>query len=146
MKLIEAPPAPPRRPGTYQPWNSSARRHPLAHLLESVVRVGWWWRVELAAVLLAVTVWNLLTAVVSVPVAAILVAGLLAAVVVPARIRARLGWIEQRARLRSAGAAHVDTPGWKRSTNASHVSPGSPKYRSGKCCGFVYPQANPALI
>jgi hypothetical protein len=100
MRLIEAPPATPRRPGTYQPWESSVRQHPVAHAVELLIRVGWRWRIELAAVLLAVTVWNLLTAVVSVPVAVILAAGLLAGVVVPAQVRARLGWIEHQARLR----------------------------------------------
>jgi hypothetical protein len=99
MRLIEHPPAPPRRPGTYQPWES-ARRHPIARLASLLIRTGWRWRIELAAVLLTVTLWHLLTAVVPVPVAVILTLALLAAVVVPKPMRARLGWIEYQARLR----------------------------------------------
>jgi hypothetical protein len=100
MRLIEAPPAPPRRPGTYQPWESSARQHPGVRLVDSVVRAGWRWRIELAAVLLMVTVWSLLTALTPRPVAVLLAVGLLAAVLVPAQTRARLGWLEHQARLR----------------------------------------------
>jgi hypothetical protein len=100
MRLIEAPPAPPRRPGTYQPWESSARRHPLVRLIELVLRVGWRWRIELAAALLTLTVWNLVTAVAPYPAAVILTVALFLAMFAPARVRARLCSIEQQARLR----------------------------------------------
>jgi hypothetical protein len=100
MKLLEAPPAPPRRSGTYQPWESSARRHPLVRLVEAVIRVGWRWRIELAAVLLMVTVWSLLTALTPRLIAVLLTVGLLTAILVPTQVRARLGWIEHQARLR----------------------------------------------
>jgi hypothetical protein len=100
MKLLEAPPAPPRRPGTYQPWESSARRHPLVRLTELLIRAGWRWRIELAATAILAAVWKLLTALTPRPVAVLLAVGLLAAVLVPAQARDRLGWIEQRARLR----------------------------------------------
>lgn len=100
MRLIEAPPAPPRRPGTYQPWHPPAQRRPAVPLVGLLIQAGWRWRVELAAVAIAVTVRGWLAAVTSRPVAVILTVGLLAAVVVPAQARARLGWIEARARLR----------------------------------------------
>jgi hypothetical protein len=100
MKLIEAPPAPPRRPGTHQPWQPSARQHPVVRLAGLVIQTGWRWRVELAALAVTVMVWGWLTTITPRPVATILTAGLLAAMLVPAQARTRLGWIEHQARLR----------------------------------------------
>ncbi|MGH8902394.1 MAG: hypothetical protein ACRDYA_12120 [Egibacteraceae bacterium] len=101
MRLIEHPPATPRRPGTYQPWEPPARRHPTVHVAVLLIGVAWRWRIELAAVTVAVTIWGWLATVASRPVATIITVALwTAAVLVPARVRARLGWIEQQARLR----------------------------------------------
>ncbi|MGH8901395.1 MAG: FtsK/SpoIIIE domain-containing protein [Egibacteraceae bacterium] len=100
MKLIERPPATPRRPGIYQPWEPPARRHPAVRLAGLLIGVAWRWRIELTAIAVAVTVWSWLAAVTSRPIAVILAAALIAAAVMPARARARLGWIEQQAKLR----------------------------------------------
>ncbi len=99
MRLLERPPATPRRPGTY-PWDWPARRRPAARLAGWLVGLGWRWRVELAAVLITVTVWRGLTTVASHTAATILVISLLVAVLASKRVRARLRWIEHRARLR----------------------------------------------
>jgi hypothetical protein len=56
--------------------------------------------VELGAALVTVAVWRCLAVVTSRPVAALLTLALVAAVVAPARARARLGWTAYRARLR----------------------------------------------
>jgi FtsK/SpoIIIE family len=100
MRLIEHPPAPPRRPGTYQPWEPPGQRHPALHAGGLLIGLAWQWRIELAAVAVAVTVWGWLATVVSRLVATILTASLGVAVLAPAQVRVWLGWIEARARLR----------------------------------------------
>jgi hypothetical protein len=100
MRLIERPPATPRRPGTYQPWEPPGQRHPALRLAGLLIQAGWRWRVELASIAVTVTVWGWLATAVSRPAATILIASLVAAVLVPARARARLNWIEHRASIR----------------------------------------------
>ncbi|MGH8908113.1 MAG: FtsK/SpoIIIE domain-containing protein [Egibacteraceae bacterium] len=99
MRLLEHPPAPPRRPGTH-PWQPPARRHPAARLAGLLIGAGWRWRVELAAALITVTVWSGLSILVPRLVAALLALALVLAVLAPARMRARLSGIWRRARLR----------------------------------------------
>ncbi|MGH8932848.1 MAG: FtsK/SpoIIIE domain-containing protein [Egibacteraceae bacterium] len=98
MRLIERAPATPRRPGTH-PWDWPARRPPAARLAGILVGTGWRWCIEIGAVLVMVTMWSCLAAVTSRPVATILVVILLAATLVSKQARARLGWVERRARL-----------------------------------------------
>ena len=104
MRLIEASPAAPRKPGA----------HPCPHRWEWGLRVGirqpvwpaglpgagWGWRLELAAVAMTVALWSGLAAVASRPVATVMVAALLASVLASARVRGWLGWVARRARLR----------------------------------------------
>ncbi len=49
MRLIERPPATPRRPGTH-PWLWPARRHPAARLAGFLIGLGWRWRIELGTI------------------------------------------------------------------------------------------------
>jgi hypothetical protein len=76
MRLIERPPATPRRPGTYQPWEPPARWHLAVSLTGSLICLGWRWRVELAALAVVVTVWGWLAMGASRPVATILTVAL----------------------------------------------------------------------
>ena len=99
MRLLERPPATPRRPGTY-PWDWPARRRLTARLAGFLVGAGWRWRTEIGVLLVTVAVWSCLAAVTSRLAAAVLVVILLAAVLASTRVRARLRWIEHRARLR----------------------------------------------
>ena len=98
MRLIERPPAPPRRPGTHL-WTPPAQR-PVARLAGALMRAGWRWRVELAALLIVVMVWSVLAVIAPRLVATILTVALTAAVVTPRQARSRLGWIEAQASLR----------------------------------------------
>ncbi|MGH8887767.1 MAG: FtsK/SpoIIIE domain-containing protein [Egibacteraceae bacterium] len=84
MRLIERPPATPRRPGTCQPWEQPGQRHPAVRPAGLLFGVAWRWRIELAAVPVAITVWMWRQS------------------LRPGRPRrsSRLGWIEHRARLR----------------------------------------------
>jgi hypothetical protein len=82
------------------PWEWPARRHPAACLAGWLAGAGWRWRLELAAVAMTVAVWSGLAAVASRPAATLLVAALLVSAVASAPVRARLGWVARRARLR----------------------------------------------
>jgi len=98
MRLIERPPAPPRRPGTHL-WTPPAQR-PVARLAGTLMRAGWRWRVELAALLIVVMVWSVLAVIAPRLVAGLLTVALTAAVAIPQKTRSRLGWVEQQASLR----------------------------------------------
>ncbi|MGH8887646.1 MAG: hypothetical protein ACRDYX_21245 [Egibacteraceae bacterium] len=75
MRLIERPPATPRRPGTCQPWEPPGQRHPAVRPAGLLFGVAWRWRVELAAAPVAITAWMWLAVIASRPAAAILTAG-----------------------------------------------------------------------
>ena len=95
-----------RRPArrTRSPTARPMRRHPAARLAELLIRVGWRWRVELAAVLVMVAVWSGLAVLTSRPIATMLAVMLLSLVLTPAPMRGRLGRIERQARVRRGWA------------------------------------------
>jgi FtsK/SpoIIIE family len=100
MRLIEAPPAPPRRPGTYQPWQPPMRRHPALRLTSLLIRAGWRWRIELTALLIALTLLGWLALMAGRAAATVLVAGAVGVMAGCQQTRTGLSWIQTRARLR----------------------------------------------
>jgi hypothetical protein len=114
-----------------------------ARLAGLLISAAWRWRVELAAVLVAVTVWSCLSILMPRPVAALLAVTLLASALAPARMRAQWGWIWRRARLRRRWARACRHAGLETFNERVPGSPGSPGCRSGRCCGCGCPPANP---